>query len=214
VDGSGGCGVGGSAGCGGAGGASGNVHRDPEHSGILRHFIERNTPHLFGGGAVQRLAEEMTVTLQGIRTSVVNAACSGPSDTVRTANLTAKGVNFGVITVRQVRRGGSSCPNSPFHRFAVDLSGVRGVDTDLIVKPFQWKGSVAFIRDFNRDAAHNELGMQAVELAGDGVDGDFDGAVDELSIGDQTAPHQYFTQPHDEYLCRVPASAQSRGWHR
>lgn len=180
----------------GAGGASGNVHRDPEHSGILRHFIERNTPHLFGGGAVQRLAEEMTVTLQGIRTSVVNAACSGPNDTVRTANLTAKGVNFGVITVRQVRRGGSSCPNSPFRRFAIDLSGVRGVDTDLIVKPFQWKGSVAFIRHFNRDAAHNELGMQAVELAGDGVDGDFDGAVDELSIGDQTALAVYLaSQP-------------------
>jgi hypothetical protein len=41
--------------------------------------------------------------------------------------------------------------------------------------PFQWKGSVPFLRDFNRGAAHNELGMQAVEIVGDNVDGDFDG---------------------------------------
>jgi len=36
----------------------------------------------------------------------------------------------------------------------------------LIVRPFQWKGSVAFLRDFNRGAAHNELGMQAEEIVG------------------------------------------------
>jgi CxxC motif-containing protein (DUF1111 family) len=61
------------------------------------------------------------------------------------------------------------------------------VDPDLVVRPFQWKGSVAFLRDFNRGAAHNELGMQAVEIVGDGIDGDGDEMVDELGVGDATA---------------------------
>src|SRR5262245_60204033 len=44
----------------GAGAASSNVHRDPLHSGNLGSFIQRNTPHTFSPGSVQRLAEEMT----------------------------------------------------------------------------------------------------------------------------------------------------------
>ena len=58
---------------------------------------------------------------------------------------------------------------------------------ELIVRPFQWKGSVPFLRDFNRGASHNELGMQAVEIVGDDVDGDFDGVKNEMTVGDQTA---------------------------
>ena len=69
----------------------------------------------------------------------------------------------------------------------MNTADVRGVDPDLVIKPFQWKGSVASLRDFNRGASHNELGMQPVELVGAGIDGDFDGVVDELTIGDQTA---------------------------
>ncbi|MEZ5591917.1 MAG: hypothetical protein R3F53_14875 [Gammaproteobacteria bacterium] len=48
------------------------------------------------------------------------------------------------------------------------------------------EGSDAFIRKFNREASHNELGLQAVELVGYGVDGDGDGIVDEMTVGDQT----------------------------
>jgi len=61
------------------------------------------------------------------------------------------------------------------------------------VRPFQWKGSVASIRDFVRGAAHNELGMQGSELLGSPavdpatVDGDGDGALNELFVGDITA---------------------------
>jgi CxxC motif-containing protein (DUF1111 family) len=61
------------------------------------------------------------------------------------------------------------------------------VDDDLIVRPFQWKGNTSTVRDFNRGAGHNELGMQAAEITGDGADGDFDGVVDEFTIGDMTA---------------------------
>src|SRR5262245_4170365 len=40
----------------GAGTAALNVHRDPFRSGNIGQFIERNTPHVFAPGAIQRLA--------------------------------------------------------------------------------------------------------------------------------------------------------------
>lgn len=180
----------------GAGSAAANVHRDPQHSQVLGKFIERNTPHTFGGGAVQRLAEEMTARLQSERAAVIAAACSGPINGAQSITLRAKGVFFGSLGAKRVSNGGSPCPSSAFRRFVLNTSAVQGVDTDLVVRPFQWKGTVAFLRDFNRDASHNELGMQAVELVGDGVDGDFDGVVNELSVGDQTALAVYLaSQP-------------------
>ncbi|MGH7151634.1 MAG: hypothetical protein ACREIU_13090 [Planctomycetota bacterium] len=41
----------------GAGLASSNIHRDPLHSGNLGSMIQRNTPHLFAPGAIQRLGD-------------------------------------------------------------------------------------------------------------------------------------------------------------
>ena len=74
----------------------------------------------------------------------------------------------------------------------------------LIVRPFQWKGSVPFLRDFNRGAAHNELGMQAVEVVGDNVDGDSDGVRNELTIGDMTALAVYMAaQPRPTTLLEL-----------
>jgi len=155
----------------GSGNPSNMAVRDPQHAGRLNAFITRDTPHLFGMGAAQRLAEEMTTVLQLTRAAVIVAAKAGQQDVTQT--LSAKGVTFGSITAHA---DGS-----------VTTSGIRGVSTDLIVRPFQWKGSVAFIRDFVRGAAHNELGMQGVELAGDNVDGDGDGVVNEMLIGDITS---------------------------
>lgn len=170
-----------------AGTTASNVHRDPLHSGVLAKFIERNTPHVFAPGALQRLAEEMTEGLQATRSSVINQACAAAVGTTKTANLNSKTVNFGSISAKRVSSGGTVCPTFPTRRFTLNTGGVVGVDTDLVVKPFQWKGSVAFLRDFNRGASHNELGVQPVEITGDGVDGDGDGVADEMSIGDQTA---------------------------
>lgn len=140
-------------------------------------MIQRSTPHMFGAGAVQRLAEEMTEALQAARDEAVRQACAGGQPVRRP--LTAKGVGFGMISV--FRTSVRPCTTR------VDTSALLGVDKDLVVRPFQWKGSVAFLRDFNRDASHNELGMQPAELVGDGVDADFDGVADEMSIGDQTS---------------------------
>jgi cytochrome c551/c552 len=153
----------------GGGGINSDAVRDPERLGNLAHFIERQTPALFGLGAEQRLAEEMTQALQAsIATARTNAVRTG---TVQNITLTAKGINFGTMGVAPVAANDN-------------LSGVQGVDTDFVIKPFEWKGVVTFVRDFVRGAGHNELGMQGVEIAGVGVDGDFDGVVNELGYGD------------------------------
>lgn len=153
----------------GGGGIAVNAVRDPERLGNLAHFIERQTPALFGLGAEQRLAEEMT---QALASEVATArATAVRTNTVVNVNLNAKGVSFGTMGVAPVAANDV-------------LTGIQGIDTDLIVKPFEWKGVVTFVRDFVRGAAHNELGMQGVEITGVGVDGDFDGVVDELGYGD------------------------------
>ena len=188
----------------GSGTAALNVHRDPFRTGNLSQFIQRNTPHVFASGAVQRLAEEMTDALTAVQQRLVDDVCRNGG--TRSMPLNAKGVNFGVLAATR----GSRTPC----QVTYDTSGVRGVDflpsvdnpaspVELIVRPFQWKGSVPFLRDFNRGAAHNELGMQAVEIAGDG-DGDFDGVRNELTIGDMTALTIYMAgQPRPTTLLEL-----------
>jgi hypothetical protein len=189
----------------GAGDAAANVHRDAFRTGNIAQFVQRNTPHVFAVGAVQRLAEEMTDELHARRTALVNQVCAqgGTKSTV----LIAKLVNYGTLSA--TRTQASPCKVS----FNTDL--VRGVDflpsvenpdapPDLIVRPLQWKGSVPFIRDFNRGASHNELGMQAVEVVGDNVDGDFDGVKNEMTVGDQTALAIYMAaQPRPTSLVEL-----------
>jgi CxxC motif-containing protein (DUF1111 family) len=96
-----------------------------------------------------------------------------------TKTLSTKGIGFGSISATPVTT--SPC------QVNFDFAAVVGVGDDLVIRPFQWKGSRFTLRDFNRDASHNELGMQAVEIAGDDADGDFDGVANELTIGDLTA---------------------------
>jgi len=155
----------------GAGGPSSNAIRDPLQSGDPGLMINRNTPHLHGMGALQRLAEEMTADLHEIRDDLIEEAAK--TGQKAGARLSSKGVGFGALQVK---------PDGTL------LTGrVRGVAADLIVRPFQWKGNFAGGRFFNMDAAHQEMGVQGSETAGLGVDGDGDGVVDELTYGDATA---------------------------
>ncbi len=85
-----------------AGNAAANVHRDPLRGGVLAQFIERNTPHLFAPGAVQRVAEEMFADLQRIRAETIAGVCA--TGISRTARLESKGVSFGSIAVLRVPR--------------------------------------------------------------------------------------------------------------
>ncbi|MSR38176.1 MAG: hypothetical protein EXS02_04995 [Planctomycetes bacterium] len=158
----------------GAGSISANAIRDPEHSGDVRKMIQRNPPHIFGAGALQRVAEEMTEQLHALRANLGRSVqLSGMPATI---DLLAKGVNFGRLSAVP---GGNTAVFSTV--------AVEGINSDLVVRPFQWKGTVASLRDFNRGAMHNELGMQAIELVGEGVDGDGDGVVNEMTVGDITA---------------------------
>lgn len=155
----------------GAGSIAGNNVRDPSRSGDLSQFITRQPPHVFGIGAKQLLAEEMTARLHQIRSAALAQAQSSGSPV--TKKLKTKGVVFGHIT---------AYPNG-----SLDLSSIEGVDDDLTVKPLQWKGVDLTIRSFVREAENNEIGLQATELVGIGVDGDFDGVVNEVGVGDITA---------------------------
>ncbi len=172
----------------GAGAAALNVHRDPNHTGNIGQMIERNTPHLLGLAGEQLLAEEMTGQLQTIRQNARNAACGTAG--FAQADLTVRfgqapnqtTVNFGVYRVS--RTSGAQNPPCPFND---QSSTFIGIDSDLVVKPFQWKGVEPTVRSFVRGAMHNENGVQAVEMTGDGVDGDGDGVNNELTVGDITA---------------------------
>jgi hypothetical protein len=191
----------------GAGTAALNVHRDPFRTGQIGQFIERNTPHVFAPGAIQRLAEEMTDGLTADQNRLVDDVCRNGG--TRTVTLETKGVNFGTLSATRTSR--TPC------QVTYNTDAVRGVDFQpsvdnpaapvaLIVRPFQWKGSVPFLRDFNRGAAHNELGMQAVEVTGDNVDGDADGVANELTIGDLTALTVYMAaQPRPTTLLELNA---------
>src|SRR5262245_20776989 len=150
----------------GAGFINSNVIRDPQHAGTPNRFIQRNTPLTLALGGLQRLAEEMNEELLSDEAGAIREAC--PSDRSArhnvTRNLDAKGVSFGTVRV-EASPFVSGCPTRV-------TRNVQGIDNDLRPKPFQWKGSEATVRAFNRDAAHNELGMQPVEFTGDNVDGD------------------------------------------
>ena len=155
-----------------AGNSATAVHRDPLRMGNMDEFIRRDTPSLHGAGGLQRLAEEMTDALHAQRAAAGNKACATGHAVKK--KLVAKGVHFGGIIALP------GCAGD------FDTTHVVGVDENLVIKPFQWERSDATIRVFSRGAFHNELGMQPVELI-EGVDGDFDGVLDEVSIGDMTS---------------------------
>lgn len=159
----------------GAGDIALNVVVDPGHTGEPSLYLERNTLPLFALGIPQRLAEEISLDLNTQRLAAEAQACT---EGEATATLAAKGVDYG--SLRVIRVQDEPC------EVIVDGSGLDGIDADLVIRPFGWKGNHATIRAFTRDAAHNELGMQAVELVG-AEDGDFDGITHELTVGDMTA---------------------------
>ncbi|MRG93528.1 di-heme oxidoredictase family protein [Polyangium spumosum] len=110
---------------------------------------QRNAPHVLGLGFVQALAAEMTYELGLARTNALaEAAASGADVTVA---LESKGVSFGSLTAR---------PDG-----SLETSAVVGVDRDLVVKPFGWKGDIARLRRFTEDAARIHFGVQSHVLA-------------------------------------------------
>jgi mono/diheme cytochrome c family protein len=169
-------------GAGGAGFRADNAFLDGDGD-TPRSGLERNPRSLFGAAILQRLGEEMTAELQAQVRQALSQLPAGGS-----VNLSAKGVPFGVL-----RRG----KNGKF-----DLSGVRGVSLDFIVRPFGWKGTASNLRQQVVTSLQQNLGIQAEELvrrAGSGGalgsgppgDPDADGVAREATDGMVTALTAY-----------------------
>jgi hypothetical protein len=120
----------------GSAGAGGNVVTRPD---------SRDSPHLFGLGLKEMLADEITTDLRSTRDLSVTLAQQMKRP--MTLKLVSKGVNYGSITGN---------PDG-----SVDTSKVQGVDADLRVKPFFAEGSTISIREFIVGALHNEMGLEA-----------------------------------------------------
>lgn len=145
--------------------------------------LERNPRPLFGAAILQRLGEEMTAELQGQVSVALRQLPAGGS-----VELVAKGVKFGVL--RRTKNG------------KLDVSGVRGVSLDFIVRPFGWKGTTASLRQQVVTSLQQNLGIQAEELvrrlgptgelgSGPASDPDADGVVREATEGMVTALTTY-----------------------
>lgn len=188
-------------GIGGVGGSNSNalikpVAMDPADLGDLDGAADfdgrfANPPFLFGAGGVELLAIEMTQELQRLKAQ----ALANPGTRVA---LHSKGVAFGSIVAGA---GGE-----------LDTSGVEGVDADLIVRPFGRKGEFATTRDFDVDAMQFHFGMQPVEAVGADVDGDGDGVVNEVLVGELSALQVFaLTSPPPRM---APLSAAARRGQR
>jgi len=120
----------------GSAGTGGNVATRPD---------SRDSPHLFGLGLKEMLADEITTDLRTTRDLAITQAQQ--KKRAVTLRLFSKGINYGSITANA---DGS-----------VDTSQVTGVDSDLRVKPFFAEGSTISIREFVVGALHNEMGLEA-----------------------------------------------------
>jgi hypothetical protein len=154
---------------------------------------QRNPPHLLGLGPVALLAAEMSAALQAQRAAAIERA-KAQGQRVEQA-LTAKGVSFGRLVAN---------PNG-----SVSYGGVQGVDRDLTIRPFGWKGHQATLRDMVEESLHLHQGLlsKRIQLAvrdgsldagpygkGPWADVDEDGVSLEIDSGMLTTVVAYLAQ--------------------
>ncbi|MDW8284246.1 MAG: di-heme oxidoredictase family protein [Myxococcales bacterium] len=145
--------------------------------------LERNPRAIVGAAIIQKLAEEMTAEL---RQQLDRVRRFGGASTA--VPLVAKGISFGTLRLDRAGR--------------VDPSAISGVDADLVVRPFGWKGDTATLREAVEQALQKNLGVQPerwindprirsdTARVGDGPranDPDHDGVVREATDGMVTA---------------------------
>ncbi|MEO8151990.1 MAG: di-heme oxidoredictase family protein [Rhizobacter sp.] len=136
---------------------------------------ERNTRSLVGIGGIEIAATEMSRELIRQKDDASHRAKqSGQPIPIK---LATKGVSFGSIVAR---------PDGD-----VDFSGLQGISPDLVVRPFNAKGTVTSIREFTIVALNQHHGIEATEFFGKARTGskdfDGDGVEDEFSVGQTTA---------------------------
>lgn len=143
--------------------------------------LGRNPIALPGIGLVEILAGEMSAELAAARDALI--ASAKEKGAAATGPLSAKGISFGKLTAK---------PDG-----SVVTSEIVGVDADLVVKPFGWKGNVATIRDSVEDALLIHHGMESDHLVANapkerigsfgGDDPDGDGVKHEITEGQVSA---------------------------
>jgi len=111
---------------------------------------ERHTPSLFGSGVIEMLAREITQELLDLRMQALTHVQTGHEE--QTVPLISKGIDFGTLVVR---------PNN-----TVDTRGLKGIDDDLIIRPFGVKGVAASLREFTLFALNQHHGIQGIERFG------------------------------------------------
>ena len=104
----------------------GNVGSQENEPSLIDVTNERNTLGMFGSGLVELLAREISRDLLEIVQKTKKNANESQKDVIE--SLSSKGIDFG--TIRVTADG------------FLDVSGVNGVDTDFIVKPFIQKGII------------------------------------------------------------------------
>lgn len=167
---------------GGGGGRSDNVFLDGDGERPMSG-LERNPRSLLGAAILERLADEMSAELHQNLDKLMRTLKRGEN-----ASLLAKGISFGLV--RMTRDG------------RLDLSGIRGVSLDLVVRPFGWKGTSASLRQMVIASLQQNLGLQADELVeragksgmlggGTRLDPDSDGVSHEVTRGMVTALTAY-----------------------
>jgi len=177
---------------GGSAGLASNAFINPNFPWQLTYLI-RNPPHVFGTGYAQSVGTEMSTELGLQREIVTRAAIRRARAERRTVQLStplsAKGLSFGTYT--------TSCDENG--KCTEDTSKVTGVASDLIVRPFQWKGIASSVRHFVRDALDFHFSMQAVEKVGH-IDCDRDGKIDEMTLGNVTALTSFVAMTRPPYV--------------
>ncbi len=107
----------------------------------------RNAPHLFGLGLKEQLADEITRDLRALRDqALLDAAASGVPEKVA---LKSKGISYGGLIAN---------PDG-----TVETKHVKGIDSDLRVRPFFAEGGTISIREFVVGALSAEMGMQSAD---------------------------------------------------
>jgi Di-haem oxidoreductase, putative peroxidase len=105
----------------------------------------RKSPHLFGVGLKEMLADEITADLRAIREEARNKA-QQQGEAV-TLPLTSKGIDYGQIRA--------------FPDGSVDTTMVEGVNPDLRVRPFFAEGRRFSLRELIVVALNDAMGLQA-----------------------------------------------------
>jgi hypothetical protein len=104
---------------------------------------QRNAPHLLGLGPVELLAREMSADLQSQAAAALEQARTAGRPVLQA--LASKGVSFGRLTAHADG--------------TLDSGELEGVDRDLTVRPFGWKGHQATLHDMAEESFHLHLGL-------------------------------------------------------